>query len=197
MVNLKRTTSLISLSTPTKLNKHIKPNSHEPQTTPYQSLLNLLNSSITLHPLKSSSSTHSPSTPLIVYWMRMRDLRLKDNRALSAASKIAKELQAHLVVIHIFSPSDYQSHHRSPRRIDFVLRNLIDLRHRLKSLHIPLYTITLQERKTIPEEVLKLLKQWSCAQLFANIEHEVQSVLLDEIDSKQPNSSLLKSDLSL
>lgn len=47
-----------------------------------------------------------------------------DNRALSLASNHAKKDAVPLVVIFILSPQDYTAHDRSPRRIDFMLRNL-------------------------------------------------------------------------
>lgn len=77
----------------------------------------------------------------IVYWMRMGDLRselhyllfrdatevcapVSDNRALSLASQQAKNDGIPLVVLFALSPQDYVAHDRSPRRIDFTLRNL-------------------------------------------------------------------------
>lgn len=60
----------------------------------------------------------------VVFWMRMKDLRLKDNKALSLASQAAKKLNKHLIILHVISPGDYEAHDRAPVRIDFVLRNL-------------------------------------------------------------------------
>jgi deoxyribodipyrimidine photo-lyase len=47
-----------------------------------------------------------------------------DNRALSQASKRAREVDVPLVVLFVISPQDYVAHDRGPRKIDFVLRNL-------------------------------------------------------------------------
>ncbi|MCO5565339.1 hypothetical protein L7F22_019012 [Adiantum nelumboides] len=61
----------------------------------------------------------------VLYWMRMRDHRIEDNRALAKASQIAQSNQnSRLIALFIISPEDYRSHDRSPRRIDFTLRNL-------------------------------------------------------------------------
>lgn len=60
----------------------------------------------------------------VIYWMRMKDLRLKDNKALSLASEAALKYGKNLVILHVLSPSDYKAHDRAPVRIDFVLRNL-------------------------------------------------------------------------
>ena len=54
----------------------------------------------------------------------MKDLRLKDNKALSLASNAAQKLDKKLVILHVLSPGDYKAHDRAAVRIDFVLRNL-------------------------------------------------------------------------
>ncbi|MBW0512689.1 hypothetical protein O181_052404 [Austropuccinia psidii MF-1] len=143
------------------------------QQTPYEDLLQLLDKRE-----PSKRSTEDKGRP-VVYWMRMRDLRLSDNRALAVASQQARNQQGHLVVLHVFSPGDYRAHDRSPRRIDFVLRNLVDLRTRLHSLNIPLYTVTFEPRKEIPQKVIDLIQNWGANHLFANIEHEIDELRRD------------------
>lgn len=59
--------------------------------------------------------------------MRMKDLRLRDNKALSLASETAQKHGKNLVILHVLSPGDYKAHDRAPVRIDFVLRNLASL----------------------------------------------------------------------
>lgn len=82
----------------------------------------------------------------VVYYMRMGDLRsaftsiypvtlltphtVNDNRALSQASEQAKKEGIHLVVLFVLSPQDYVAHDRGSRRVDFVLRNLRQLKVR-------------------------------------------------------------------
>ena len=53
-----------------------------------------------------------------------------DNRALSQASKRAREADVPLIVLFVISPQDYVAHDRGPRKIDFVLRNLKSIRVR-------------------------------------------------------------------
>jgi deoxyribodipyrimidine photo-lyase len=137
--------------------------------TPYQHLLRILND----HQPKTRSPNTAKERGVVVWWMRMRDLRLSDNRALAVASQLAEDQSKHLVVLHVLSPGDYRSHDRSPRRIDFVLRNLIDLRRRLGALNIPLYTTSIEPRQTIPEKIIQLISTWGACYLTANIEHEV------------------------
>jgi deoxyribodipyrimidine photo-lyase len=71
---------------------------------------------------KTFAEVEKATGEAVVYWCRMKDLRIEDNRALALASAKARELGKHLVVIHILSPGDYRSHDRSDKRIDFVLR---------------------------------------------------------------------------
>ncbi|KAJ3550051.1 hypothetical protein NMY22_g648 [Coprinellus aureogranulatus] len=115
----------------------------------------------------------------IVYWMRMADLRLSDNRALSKASSQAQHDGIPLVVLFVVSPQDYLAHDRGARKIDFTLRNLRMLKERLADLHIPLYTVTLAQRKEIPEKVVALAVSLGSKRLYANIEYEVDEVRRD------------------
>ncbi|KAM0753516.1 hypothetical protein T439DRAFT_322411 [Meredithblackwellia eburnea MCA 4105] len=119
---------------------------------------------------------------VIVYWMRNKDLRLTDNRALALASSLAKSTSLPLVVLHIFSPSDYVSHDRSPRRIDFQLRALRLLQKDLESAkhNVPLYSVTWDKREQVVEKLLVLLKEWGTAHLVANLEYEVDELRRDE-----------------
>lgn len=115
----------------------------------------------------------------VVYWMRMEDMRLRDNRALSAASNVAQDLGVPLLVLFVLSPDDYVLHDRSPRRIDFCLRNLSVLKEKLNELHIPLYVTSHKPRKTLPEEVIKLSRKWGARRLYASIEYEVDELRRD------------------
>ncbi|KAG9015432.1 hypothetical protein FRB94_000036 [Tulasnella sp. JGI-2019a] len=135
-----------------------------------------LNKAIEAHKRNLSDDSNGEA---IVYWMRMEDLRIVDNRALAAASECAVKNGIPLLVMFCFSPGDYRAHDRSPRRIDFVLRNLKDIKKKLDALSIPLYTFIHPKRKTVPEKVLELLKSWNTHDLFANIEYEVDELRRD------------------
>ena len=60
-----------------------------------------------------------------------------DNRALSQASKRAREVDVPLIVLFVISPQDYVAHDRGPRKIDFVLRNLKSIKVRQRWHHHP------------------------------------------------------------
>ncbi|KAI5125011.1 hypothetical protein M0805_007435 [Coniferiporia weirii] len=115
----------------------------------------------------------------VVYWMRMDDLRIADNRAIGFASKQAQRDGIPLIVLFVISPQDYQAHDRGPRRIDFMLRNLEALKKSLSKLHIPLYTITHKPRHSVPEKVISLLLDWGTKHLFANISYELDELRRD------------------
>ncbi|KAF9226578.1 hypothetical protein BS17DRAFT_794071 [Gyrodon lividus] len=115
----------------------------------------------------------------IVYWMRMGDMRIVDNRALASASKQAARDNLPLVVLFVLSPQDYLAHDRSKRRIDFVLRNLSNIKGSLAELNIPLHTISHTPRRTLPAKVISLLESFQCTRLFANMEYEIDELRRD------------------
>ncbi|KAG1833381.1 DNA photolyase, FAD-binding/Cryptochrome [Suillus variegatus] len=127
----------------------------------------------------------------IVYWMRMGDLRISDNKALALASAQAVEDQVPLVVLHVLSPQDYIAHDRSKTRIDFVLRNLSRVKDELARLNIPLYTITHTPRKSVPTRVISVLQTLQSTRLFANFEYEVDELRRDtEVCSLAQNAGI-------
>ncbi|KAF8195756.1 FAD binding domain of DNA photolyase-domain-containing protein [Mycena galopus ATCC 62051] len=115
----------------------------------------------------------------VVYWMRMGDQRITDNRALSLASAHAQKASVPLVVVFLLSPQDYKAHDRSPRRIDFTLRNLAVIKTSLGRLHIPLHTITEPSRRAIPNKVISFLQHLNASAIYANIEYEVDELRRD------------------
>lgn len=115
----------------------------------------------------------------VVYWMRMEDIRIVDNRALAAASECAVRNSISLVVMFCFSTGDYRAHDRAPRRIDFVLRNLRVVKEKLDEMNIPLYTFVHPKRKGVPDKVIELLKTWNAQDVFANVEYEVDELRRD------------------
>ncbi|GAA5930904.1 cryptochrome/photolyase family protein [Sporobolomyces koalae] len=116
---------------------------------------------------------------IVVYWMRNKDLRIKDNTALSHASAFAQKHDLPLAVLHIFSPEDYKAHDRSPRRIDFQLRQLKYLQGEFAKHDVPLFTFSHDKRKEIPSLLCKKLAEWNAAGIFSNIEYEVDELRRD------------------
>ncbi|KAF8897650.1 DNA photolyase, FAD-binding/Cryptochrome [Infundibulicybe gibba] len=115
----------------------------------------------------------------IIYWMRMADLRISDNRALSQASLQAQNQDIPLIVLFILSPQDYVAHDRGARRIDFTLRSLRNLKDTLSKFHIPLHTICCTSRGSVPSRVLSFLSDLGCNNIYANIEYEIDELRRD------------------
>ncbi|KAL1661461.1 DNA photolyase, FAD-binding/Cryptochrome [Schizophyllum commune] len=115
----------------------------------------------------------------VVYWMRMQDTRIEDNRALALASAEAQKTKKPLVVIYVISPQDYAAHDRGARRIDFMLRNLRIIKIKLDEMHIPLHVVTHAPRSTLPRRIISLLSLVSAHKLYANIEYEVDELRRD------------------
>lgn len=129
--------------------------------------------------MASRAVTEVGNGEAVVYWMRMQDMRVRDNRAFSQASAYARQRNLYLIALFVISPQDYIAHDRSARRIDFVLRNLTHIKDSLAELNVPLYVITHSPRKTLPERILTTLADWNATRLFANIEHEVDELRRD------------------
>lgn len=120
----------------------------------------------------------------VVHWFK-RDLRLSDNRALHLAAKKAKEKNVPLVCMFIVSPQDYQAHLTSPARVDFELRTLKIMKDDLGKLDIPLYVITIDKRKRIPDHIIELCDRWGAKHVFSNIEYEVDELRREAMMTKK------------
>ncbi|KAF9057672.1 FAD binding domain of DNA photolyase-domain-containing protein [Panaeolus papilionaceus] len=126
--------------------------------------------------------TEGPGSRSVVYWMRMADLRIRDNRALSQASEKAVQQNVPLIVLFLIVPQDYIAHDRSARRIDFTLRNLHVLKacsEKLQELHIPLVVHTCPTRTNVPAFVVEFCEKHGANALFANHEYEVDELRRD------------------
>ncbi|KAK0570098.1 DNA photolyase phr1 [Tilletia horrida] len=126
-------------------------------------------------PKKNGSSKAGDN---VLFWMRNRDLRVEDNRALAEAS--AHPGRKNLIVLHVLSPNDFKAHDRSPRRIDFTLRNLAVIRDQLKELNIPLVVHTHTDARTkVAAKVVDLAHEWGCGAIYGNLEYEVDELWRD------------------
>jgi deoxyribodipyrimidine photo-lyase len=111
----------------------------------------------------------------VVHWFK-RDLRVHDNRALSLASKKAKEGGVPLICMFIISPQDYEAHCTSAARVDFELRTLDVLQTDLESINVPLYMTTVEKRKNVPKHILEKCEEWGASHVLCNLEYEVDEL---------------------
>ncbi|BFZ58167.1 DNA photolyase phr1 [Savitreella phatthalungensis] len=105
-----------------------------------------------------------------VMWFKS-DLRILDNRALTAA---AESDDSAVLAIYVLCPGEWENHHVSHAKADFVFRNLSDLGDRLESeLGIPLVVLNAARPRDIPPTIEKFCKQHEINRLFFNREYEV------------------------
>ncbi|KAI9657875.1 MAG: hypothetical protein M1831_004111 [Alyxoria varia] len=116
----------------------------------------------------------------ILHWFRSKDLRIQDNKALSAASEKAQENKdSALICLYLFSPKDMEWHGTSAARTDFILGTLKGIREELAGKNIPLVCVTAEERSDKASSVLKFAKDNDISHMFANIEYEVDELRRD------------------
>ncbi|KAH8811305.1 putative Deoxyribodipyrimidine photo-lyase [Xylogone sp. PMI_703] len=114
----------------------------------------------------------------VVHWFKC-DLRTRDNTSLYTASEKAKKAGVPLITMYIISSQDFKAHLTSPARVDFILRQLRDLRSDLDKMNIPLYVEVVEKRREIPQRILQLLDEWGASHFFANAEYEVDELRRD------------------
>lgn len=126
-----------------------------------------------------------------------------DNHALSLAANLSATTGLPLVVLFVVTPGDYKAHDRSPRRIDFCLRNLrllkasprydkivmqissadatLLVQKLLDEKNIPLIVDTYTgNRFRLPQHLLtEILPRLKATHVFGNIEYEVDELRRD------------------
>ena len=85
-------------------------------------------------------------------WFRS-DLRIDDNPALLEAAHSCDEL----IGIYIFSQKQWNLHHESNVKQDFLIQNLIILEKQLMKLHIPLIVLQTDTFEVLPEDLQKFI----------------------------------------
>ncbi|ETN37481.1 uncharacterized protein HMPREF1541_07103 [Cyphellophora europaea CBS 101466] len=111
----------------------------------------------------------------VVFWFK-QDLRVGDNRGLSAAARCAEQAGVPLVCVYLASPQDWEAHLTSAIRIDFMLRCLHVLKEDLAGFDVPLYVETVAKRRNVGRRLLDLCTEWGARHLFCNIEYEVDEL---------------------
>ncbi|GME22494.1 Deoxyribodipyrimidine photo-lyase protein [Neofusicoccum parvum] len=111
----------------------------------------------------------------VVHWFK-RDLRLRDNKALSMAAAKAKEGGVPLVCVFVISPQDYQAHFTGAARVDFDLRTLAVLKDDLAELDVPLLVETVDDRTQVLSYLVGKCEEWGARHLYCNMEYEVDEL---------------------
>ena len=111
----------------------------------------------------------------VLHWFR-RDLRMRDNTALLEAARIATD---GVVGVFVISPEEWRAHDEAPVKVDFWLRNLVDLSARLRRLHIPLIIVHADRAADVPGVLVELARRAACDALTLNAEYEVDEARRD------------------
>ena len=115
----------------------------------------------------------------VAHWFRSKDLRIQDNKALHAASSLAKREGKPLVSLYVYCAAEFEWHGTSPARCDFILENLKIMQKQLKDLNIPLAVLEADGRKEIVPTAAKFVTDNDVSHIFANYEYEVDELRRD------------------
>ncbi len=100
-------------------------------------------------------------------WFR-NDLRIHDNTALHAALQAGPT-----VAVFIISPAQWLSHHDAACKIDFILRNLVELEHSLRTLNVPLLIRYADYWHQIPQVLTQVCQELNISAVQVNTEYGI------------------------
>ncbi|MGV8918746.1 MAG: deoxyribodipyrimidine photo-lyase [Pseudomonas sp.] len=106
-------------------------------------------------------------------WLRS-DLRLHDNTALSAAMQRGPS-----VAVYLISPGQWQAHDDAACKVDFWLRNLVELAQALSELNVPLLIRHADTWDQAPTVLLKLCRELGIEGVHANEEYGIHETRRD------------------
>ncbi len=107
-------------------------------------------------------------------WFR-QDLRIQDHAALWHAQQAGP-----CIALVILSPEQSCLHDDAPIKLDFYLRQLVELKQQLNALNIPLLIETVNRYENIPAFIHQLMQQLEISQVFANMELPVNEQQRDQ-----------------
>lgn len=128
--------------------------------------------------IKSEEVQHSGPivTRNALMWFR-NDLRIRDNKALYAASMRSKVGGSNkfLIALYIVSEEEWAEHDEAPVKIDFWMRNLVTLTASLEKLAIPLVVKTAKNKMDVVKVVEEVVKGMDISHVFWS-----QELMVDE-----------------
>lgn len=107
----------------------------------------------------------------VIHWFK-RDLRVRDNTALSRAAAAAKEKSVGIVGLWVVSPQDWEAHLVAPVKCDFERRSVEVLKGELAELGIPLVCEVVEKRGGVVSRVLEVAARLGAKDVFCNLEYE-------------------------
>ena len=115
----------------------------------------------------STSNVVEKSVPRQLLWLR-NDLRIQDNTALAAALQAGPT-----VAVFLLSPEQWLAHDDAACKVDFWLRNLIELQKKLATLNVPLLIRYAAEWQQAPKVIAELCQQLNISAVQVNIEYGI------------------------
>jgi deoxyribodipyrimidine photo-lyase len=100
-------------------------------------------------------------------WLRS-DLRVHDNSALTAAMG-----NGPTVALYLITPEQWLEHDDAPCKVDFWLRNLVELQRELGALNVPLLIRQVPNWQQVPEALLSLCQTLAISTVQVNDEYGV------------------------
>jgi len=107
-------------------------------------------------------------------WLRS-DLRTSDNTALASAMAAGPT-----VAVYLLTPGQWLAHDDAACKVDFWLRNLVELAGRLQALNVPLLIRDVEEWQAAPDALLKLCQELAVQRLHYNDEYGVNEQRRDQ-----------------
>lgn len=120
-------------------------------------------------------------------WFR-NDLRVTDNRALSAA---CEDVNASVIAVFIATPEQWRKHDMAPRQATFIYQHLLALQSALKERGIPLFYHQCDLFSDSVKWLGKFAKEQQVDALFYNNQVEINEVERDAAVDKSLSSDLL------
>ncbi|MDB4094966.1 deoxyribodipyrimidine photo-lyase, partial [Gammaproteobacteria bacterium] len=108
-------------------------------------------------------------------WFRS-DLRIDDNPALLEAAQSCDEL----IGAYIFSQKQWNLHHESNVKQDFLIQNLTILEKQLRKLHIPLIVLQTDTFEVLPKDLQKFVENHQINSCYWNNEFGVNENKRDD-----------------
>ena len=115
----------------------------------------------------TTSDAVEKSAPRQLLWLR-NDLRIQDNTALAAALQTGPT-----VAVFLLSPEQWLAHDDAACKVDFWLRNLVELQKSLATLNVPLLIRSADDWQQAPEVIAELCQQLNIRAVQVNTEYGI------------------------
>ncbi|UAW97917.1 deoxyribodipyrimidine photo-lyase [Halopseudomonas nanhaiensis] len=116
-------------------------------------------------------------------WLR-NDLRIHDNTALWHASQ-----NGAVVAVYLITPGTWAEHDEAAVKVDFWLRNLVELGRALEALNIPLKLVEVDHWRDAPQALLNVARDVDATGMFFNDEYGIHEQRRDQAVAEEFRSA--------